>query len=280
MNLIDETVTHKVFGEGQIVEQDEKTITVNFDEDVKKFVYPDAFKSFIMLQDRDLSERLEETLKKMRAEEARLEEKREKEFEQKMIQQQLRARLKNENVHESSQIVFWLNEEDDENIFEDWTVFTGTVQSGKKKGEPNRAARLRPNSMAVLTKRDAKEQEADRKIVGLFMVSETFIGSSNEDGFIPSHELFKIELTEEESEQMLFWNYYMNPRSPKRMAWNSGRYRYFDNVWGAQILRDVLNLRQDEEEQERLEAFFDYYCHLNLLDRETIPAANGSLLQQ
>ena len=57
MNLIDETVTHKVFGEGQIVEQDDKTITVDFEEDVKKFVYPDAFKTFIMLQDRDLSER-------------------------------------------------------------------------------------------------------------------------------------------------------------------------------------------------------------------------------
>ena len=280
MNLIDETVTHKVFGEGQIVEQDDKTITVDFEEDVKKFVYPDAFKTFIMLQDRDLSERLEETLTKMRAEEKIREKKKAKEREQKIIQQQLRARLKNENVHESSQIVFWLNEEDDEKVFEDWSVFTGTVQSGKKKGEPNRAARLRPNSMVVLTKRDAKEQEADRKIVGMFMVSETFIGSANEDGFIPSHELFKIELTEEESEKMHFWNYYMNPRSPKRMAWNSGRYRYFDNIWGAQILRDVLKMRQGEEEQERLDAFLDYYCHLNVLNRETIPVANGSLLQQ
>ena len=119
MNLIDETVTHKVFGEGQIVEQDDKTITVDFEEDVKKFVYPDAFKTFIMLQDRDLSERLEETLTKMRAEEKIREKKKAKEREQKIIQQQLRARLKNENVHESSQIVFWLNEEDDEKVFED-----------------------------------------------------------------------------------------------------------------------------------------------------------------
>lgn len=35
MNLINEEVTHKVFGEGNIVDHDESVITIDFNEDIK-----------------------------------------------------------------------------------------------------------------------------------------------------------------------------------------------------------------------------------------------------
>ena len=53
MNLINEEITHKVFGEGNIVDHEESIITIDFNEDIKKFVYPDAFGKFITLNDRE-----------------------------------------------------------------------------------------------------------------------------------------------------------------------------------------------------------------------------------
>ena len=65
VNLIDKRISHKVFGEGQIVDQDETIITVEFNDDTKKFVYPDAFGKFITLNDRNTAEHLREILLKM-----------------------------------------------------------------------------------------------------------------------------------------------------------------------------------------------------------------------
>src|SRR5699024_7531339 len=129
-------------------------------------------------------------------------------------------------IHESSQAVFWLDEDEQQQVFTDWEVSTGVVQSGKNKGEPNKPARLRANSASVLTTRGAEEAETDRKILGLYMVDEMFTGEIGEEGIVPSHAEFRIHLTEQEAENMLFWNYYINKSYPHRMTWNSGRYRY------------------------------------------------------
>src|SRR5699024_9690447 len=83
------------------------------------------------------------------------------------------------------------------------------VQSGKNKGQPNRVARLSSNSANVLTVRNQDEDETERKIVGLYMTPESFVGNLREDGIIPAHKDYRIELSEEEAEKMLFWNYYV-----------------------------------------------------------------------
>ncbi len=279
MNLINKKVTHKVFGEGNIIEQDDSIITIDFDKDLKKFVYPDAFKSFITLNDEKIAEVFEEVfLKRMKEEEAR-QERLEEERRQRALEQERRALLRNHKIHESSQIVFWLDEEEQQNVFTDWQVFTGTVQSGKSKGQPNRAVRLRPNSAGLLTVRESDQEETERRIIGIYMVGEMFSGQLSEDGIVPAHEEFRIELSEKEADQMLFWNYYLNKNYPDRTAWNSGKYRYFDNVWTAQILKDIIALKTDEEEIKHAQSFLEYFCKLNVLDINDIPEASGALKQ-
>src|SRR5690625_4894113 len=174
MNLIDEGITHKVFGEGNIVDHDESIITVDFNKDIKKFVYPDAFGKFITLNDRNTAKHLKKVLLKRKKEEEILEKEREEEKRQQALEQQRREKLKNHKIHESSQIVFWLDEEEQQNVFTDWQVFTGKVQSGKNKGQPNRVARLAANSAGLLTARASDQPETERKILGLYMVNETF----------------------------------------------------------------------------------------------------------
>lgn len=277
MNLINEEITHKVFGEGSIVDQEGSIITVDFNEDLKKFVYPDAFENFITLNNREVAESLDEIISEKAAEKEALERKREEKQAQQVLERQRRELLRNHQIHESSQIVFWLDEEEQENVFTNWEVSTGTVQSGANKGQPNRAARLRPNSAGLLTIRDADQEETERKIIGLYMVTDTFAGNLNNDGLVPAHESFRIELTDEEAEAMLFWNYYVNENHPQRTTWNSGKYRYFDNMWTAQILNDILALKTDEEEIENVKEFLTYFCEMNVLDLENISEANGAL---
>ncbi|MDV6376885.1 malate synthase [Sporosarcina sp. GW1-11] len=277
MNLINEEITHKVFGEGNIVEHEESVITVNFDKHSKKFVYPDAFKKFITLNDRSAAKTLKEVILKKEEEEELLKRKREEEKAIQLLEQQRRDMLKNHSIHESSQIAFWLDESMQEEVFTDWQVSTGNVQSGKNKGQPNRVARLRPNSASLLTARASDQPETERRILGLFMVNETFTGNLGPDGMVPSHAQLRIELTEQEAEQMPFWKYYKNKNYPDRTSWNSGRFRYFDNIWTAQIVKDIIALKTDEEQIKVATEFLEYFCKLNAIDMNNIPEANGPL---
>lgn len=279
MNLINEEITHKVFGEGNIVDHKESIVTIDFNDGIKKFVYPDAFGKFITLNDRDTAKQLNEILLKREMEEEALAKKREEEKERQASEQQRRDILKNFGIHESSQIVFWLDEEEQQNVFTDWQVSTGKVQSGKSKGQANRATRLRPNSAGLLTAKEPNQPETERRILGLYMVKETFAGNFSDDGIIPSHATFRIELTDQEAEKMLFWNYYINKNYPHRTTWNSGKFRYFDNIWTAQILQDIIALKSDEEQIKEVKDFLEYFCRMNALDMDNIPEANGALKQ-
>ena len=97
------------------------------------------------------------------------------------------------------------------------------------------------------------------------MVNESFSGNLKDDGMVPSHAEFRIELTHQEAEQMLFWNYYINKNHPDRTSWNSGKFRYFDNIWTAQIIKDIIGLRTDEEQIKEAENFLEYFRQMNAL---------------
>lgn len=279
MNLVNEEITHEVFGKGQIVEHEGSIVTIKFDTDTKRFVYPDALGQFIILKDEETAKSLEKVFVEREKEEAALEKEREEERERLALEQQRKDDLKNNRIHESSQVVFWLDEEELENVFTDWEVSTGEVQSGVNKGQPNRAARVGSNSAGILTSRSSDQEETERKILGIYMVNELFTGNLGKDGMVPSHEEYRIELTEEEAEKMLFWNYYINKNYPHRMTWNSGKFRYLDNIWTAQILKDIIAMRTDEEQVQEATRFLEYLCKMNAIDINNIPEPAGALKQ-
>ncbi|WP_156855649.1 malate synthase [Oceanobacillus sp. AG] len=281
MNLIDKKVMHKSFGNGSIVDQDDEFVTIDFDEVTKKFVFPDAFGKFLKLKDDSAQATLKQAITKIEAKQEQLEKEREEEQAQRILEQQrmneLKKLLKNHRLHDKSQLVFWLEDTEEEQAFTDWQVFAGEIRSGKNEGKPNKPVRLHQNSLVLLTKRDDKEEEKERKIVGLYMVEETFIGRLAEDGIIPAHSELRLKLSDEEAEDMLFWNYYINEKYPHRMTWNTGKYRYFDNIWAAQILKDIIALKKDPNELQLAEEFFLHFCKMNQLEPNEIPEPNGAL---
>ncbi|WP_156289385.1 malate synthase [Oceanobacillus salinisoli] len=283
MNLINKKVTHEQFGVGSIVKYNDSFIEIHFTSENKKFVFPDVFEKHLELHDQSAAHSLEEMIQKKEMERKKEEWKREEEKKVQRHEQQLRLEheklMKNHKLHPKSQMVFWCDSEEQNRAFSDWKVFSAVIKSGTNKGKPNKPIRMHQNSACLLTARDSSVPEKDRRILGVYMVNEDFIGKLCEDGYIPAHSKFRLQLTEEESDQMLFWNYYVNEKLPHKMAWNTGKYRYFDNVWMAQILLDMVSLKRDSEERETAQRFFDHFCKMNQIKEQDLPKPDGALMR-
>ncbi|MEH7384679.1 malate synthase [Bacillus sp. JJ1521] len=283
MNLINKKVTHKRFGMGSIVEHNDSTIEIHFASENKKFVFPDVFGKHLKLHDKSVANSLEKIIQKKEMEQKEEEWKKEEDKKLHRIKQELRLKheklMKNHKLHPESQMVFWCDTEEQNSSLSEWKVFSGVIKSGNNKGNPNKPIRLHQNSAVVLTALDSSMPEKDRRILGIYMVKEGFIGKLCEDGYIPAHSKYRLQLTEQESDQMLFWKYYVNEKFPHRMSWNTGKYRYFDNSWMAQILLDIVSLKTDPKERELAQQFFDHFCKMNLITDQELSKPNGALMR-
>ena len=283
MNLINKKVTHKRFGMGSIVKHNDSSIEINFATENKMFVFPDVFGKHLTLHDQSVAHSFEKILQEKEME--RKEEELKKEEEKRLQRKNLELRLgheklmKNHKLHPESQMVFWCDTEEQNSSFSEWKVFSGVIKSGNNKGKPNKPIRLHQNSAVLLTAVDSSMPEKDRRILGVYMVNEDFIGKLCEDGYIPAHSKYRLQLTEQESDQMLFWKYYVNEKFPQKMTWNTGKYRYFDNSWMAQILLDIVSLKSDPEERELAQQFFEHFCKMNQITDQDLPKPNGALMR-
>ena len=283
MNLINKKVTHKLFGMGSIVKHNDTSIEIHFASENKLFVFPDAFEKHLILHDKNDANSLEEIIQKR--ESKRKEEEWKKEEEMKLQRKKQKLRLEHEKLmnhhklHPESQMVFWCDTEEQDRSFSEWKVFSGEIKSGTNKGKPNKPSRLHQNSAVLLTARDASMPEKDRRILGVYMVNEDFVGKLCDDGIIPAHSKYKLQLTEQEADQLLFWNYYINEKTPQKMSWNTGKYRYFDNLWMAQILLDIVSLKSDPQERELAQQFLKHFCKMNQITEQELPKPNGALMR-
>lgn len=283
MELLNMQVKHKVFGTGKVTDQVDTYVEVNFADGKRRFVYPDAFGEFLTLLDEEVAEEVaiikEETEREQRIEEERIAREQKIAYEKEQRRLERERLMRNHRLSPVSQVAFWVEQEEISQIFEEGRVFTGVRKSGEHEGKPNRLVRLHQNSACIITVREPDWQEGERHIAGIFMVDEGFIGRLCEDGFIRAHPKYRLLFSQEEAKKLLFWTYYVNERYPQNMTWNSGRSRYFDNIWGAQMLQDILQLKKGTEEEELVADFLEHFCHMNQLDEEDLPQPNGTLMR-
>lgn len=277
IDLVNKQVMHGKFGKGSIVSYNDSIIKIRFNFGKKKFIFPDAFENYLTIFDQRAANMLKRKIQKKEIEREKKEKRLKKE---KALQQVLRRQesLKSGKSHSRLQSVFWCSPEEEDKIFNEWSVFTGAIESGLKKGQPRRLVRMNQGSACLLTTRKAGMAEKHRYIMGVFMVEDGFSGRNCKDGNIPAHPEYRIRLSEEERGKMLFWNYYVNSRYPNNMVWNSGRQRYFENVWMAQILRDIVSLKSDPKEKKYVNGFFEYFCQINNINKDGLPRPNGALI--
>lgn len=281
MNLINKKVTHKRFGIGSIVNQNDSSIEIHFASENKRFVFPDVFGKHLTIHDKSDAKLLEEIIQKKeierKEEESRMEEVKELQRKDLLLRLEHEKLMSNHKLHPSSQMVFWCDSEEQNSSVSEWNVFSGLLKSGNNKGKPNKPSRLHQNSAVLLTARDSSQPESDRRILGVYMVNEKFVGKLCEDGHIPAHSKYRIQLTEQESDQLLFWQYYINEKFPEKMTWKTGKYRYFENLWMGQILLDIISLKSDPKELELAQQFFKHFCKMNQLTVQEIPKPDGAL---
>lgn len=280
MYLVDKEVIHETFGKGSVVNYNDNYIKIDFESGVKRFVFPDVFGKYMTLVDQKAANLVKIKIQKREEKKKELRLRKEKDLEQKRqhILKQKKP-MQSRKVHPKQQSVFWCETGEEDKIFTEGRVFIGKVKSGKNKGQPRRLARMNWKSGCLLTRRKPGMPEKDRRILGVFMVEEGFNGQTCKDGYILAHPEYRLRLSEQESDKMLFWNYYMNKNFPTRMTWNSGRQRYFDNIWMAQILQDIVSLKKKPEEREGAQRFFEHFCKVNHINGGKLPKANGALMQ-
>ena len=283
MNLINKKVTHKQFGIGSIVKHNDSSIEIHFAVENKKFIYPDAFGKHLKLHDQSDANALEKIIQKKELEQKEAKWKLEEEEKLQRKNREFRLEheklMRNHKLHSESQLAFWCDTEEQNRIFSEWKVFSGLTKSGTNKGMPSKPIRLFPNSAVLLTALDSDKPEKDRRIIGVYMVDEDFIGKLCEDGYIPAHSKYRLQLTEQESNQLLFWEYYVNEKSPHKMTWNSGKHRYFNNAWMAQILFRIVSLKSNPKEREMAQQFLKYFCKKNNITTQELPKPNGALMR-
>lgn len=283
MKFKNEEVEHKIFGTGKIIKTSDSYVEIEFPVGIKKFLFPDAFAKHLTLLNKEkesiIDEMVEEKEKELQEEEEKQNEEIDLLIKERQIKREQERISKGQKSHNSLQAVFWVEEDELDKVFEEEKIFTGLIKSGAKKGQPNRLARLNNQSACLITSRDSDEEEKNRRIRAIYMVRENFLGKMASDGYIPAHSEYKLRLTDEESKEMLFWTYYVNNRYPDKTTWNTGRYRYFENVMVAQILKDIISLREDSEDKEFVEKFFDYFCNVNFIDGDNLSEPNGTLVR-
>lgn len=71
MDLRNQKVLHKAFGEGKVVHQDGNYLTISFQAGEKKFLYPDAFRGFLQASDDEVAKSIADELSYIEAEKAK-----------------------------------------------------------------------------------------------------------------------------------------------------------------------------------------------------------------
>jgi len=87
IDLINTTVTHKIFGNGKVINKTNNYITVSFDTFEKEFVYPSVFVDFLTLQDTVISDEVNEIINIKAKEDLRLKAKKDLELKEKQDQE-------------------------------------------------------------------------------------------------------------------------------------------------------------------------------------------------
>ncbi|WP_230406883.1 hypothetical protein [Blautia liquoris] len=254
MRVIGKEVKHKAFGQGTITSHSGNIVTVSFSKEDKKFIYPDAFDSFLTFKNQsdqnEISIICNSKLEKENAQKKVLEEK-----------QEHRQRLLSLKITPKSQAAFNIDLNDLNEIFSSGTISTGYYLSGHSKGEPRIPSKLRPNSACLLTGRSSKTTEKERRILGVIMVKDDFWGDSCKNGIVELHDKYRIRLDPKKS--MLYWDYFDG--SDPLPRWGNTAFKYFSNSTMQRILLEIKKKSRNAENEKEINAFYQYFSDINHL---------------
>ncbi|MEA4921290.1 MAG: hypothetical protein VB078_10285 [Clostridiaceae bacterium] len=260
MDIISKTVRHKLYGEGRVCKLNNNIISVSFENEVRKFIFPDAFREHLFFADPLAEQYIKEIICEIDDE---LLQKRKAEINE----AEKRAVIRSLPLNDNSQIAFGFLCNKRETVIKDWRVFSGRYLSGGNKGKPRSLTKAYPNTACLLTFCDKNEPEDNRYIWGAFMVKEDFIGPECQSGIITAHKKYRILLENEQKEKIKFWDYFQSSNEEPCRKWGSVEFKYFSNIKMCHILSDICKSLEETEKYSAVEEFFDYYCRINKISK-------------
>lgn len=159
-----------------------------------------------------------------------------------------------------------------------WKAAAGISHTGVNRGVTRKLKRIQPNSLCILTTRDPYDEgEKKRYVFAVFIIDEMYEGDSEDEGYVACNSEYKLKLSDKEAHLISYWNYHSNDSQPTRALWGSGLYRYISNVEAAQILRDIVKIKEGKREAEKSKLLYEYFCMVNKIDKKALPVASGAL---
>lgn len=253
MNLKGQPVTHGVFGTGIVKDLSKDIVKICFDGNDKIFIYPDAFKQFLTLTDKEGQQHIQQLLKDREIE-------LQKKKKEVLAEQARKHKLLNFKIVKNSHAVFNIAPDQIDQLDKMHNVSTGTYSSGYSQGFPRIADRIKPNSACLLTGLSRGRSEQERDILGVFMAREDFFGEDAHNGIIEAHPQYRILLPEEN--RLPFWKY-LDQKVPTR--WGNTAYKYCSVSVIHRILADIVELSNSDAQKEAAINLYSYFCKMNLL---------------
>lgn len=240
---------HTKYGEGEIVRQYDNKMDIAFGAAVRCFLFPAAFENHIQALDAETKEIVQQNLNQLSQEKEK--EKRQREVEM------YRATFK---LKPSDHAVFDIKENEITDIAKNWNICT--CKAGK---EPKIPLKLNMYSICFLTQKSRGEAERQRRIIGLFMTDENFIGIHCLDGQIAVHEKYHVLL--DNQEPVYFWDFFEEEKRLK--TWGSSRMKYVPTEIARKILeklsaKNESALDYSEDVRTQIDAIHKYFYEIKL----------------
>lgn len=120
---------------------------------------------------------------------------------------------------------------------------------------------LNMDSACILTMKENGMKESERKIVGICMVRDDFIGEYFINDILPTLEKYRIMLTK--SEPIYFWN--MFPKEKRKENWGSKKMKCVSTTIVESILSRIFVMVEEDELKTQLIAFEEYFSERNVV---------------
>lgn len=254
MNLLNQSVTNSVYGQGVVTAQDKKYIYVSFSAGEKKFKYPEAFDGFLKLKDEFMQELVNAHMNQLKLK-TQVIKKQEENEKQEKLEKNKRTNKAKSNVSTCVNIAFKFEDYNYEPLEID-KVKVGSVKTGKNKGKPIKLSRIQNGGLCILTTKNPKMPESERCVFGAFLIEGSNKTKTSDEGFLFANPNYKLKLSEEESKLVKFWG----AEVPQKATWSSGLHRYFENEEAIKILQKIVNIKKGTEEEALAESMYTHFC--------------------
>jgi len=122
-------------------------------------------------------------------------------------------------------------------IFSEWRY--GAGWDHKNLERPRKINNSGLNKIVFLTTLEPDKKEDDRRIIGLFKITNILGGELHETIVVGNPE---NGIALPKNINLKFWDFYKNPKAPHRKVWGTGLFRYIDNNVTLNILKELKSI--------------------------------------